>query len=103
MELQTVVAILPPTLARPTKSRRLLKGRHAASFHTSVKPLLINVGFSLLSTKKKLKISVENMNDLKQVFENPKQEKKLIQKNSGTGLWVIRNYALMSMATELFV
>lgn len=43
------------------------------------------------------------MNDLKQVFENPKQEKKLIQKNSGTGLWVIRNYALMSMATELFV
>lgn len=74
MELQTVVAILPPTLARPTKSRRLLKGRHAASFHTSVKPLLINVGFSLLSTKKKLKISVENMNDLKQVFENPKSK-----------------------------
>lgn len=38
----------------------------------------MNVGFSLLSTKK-IKISVENMNDLKQVFENPKQEKKLIQ------------------------
>ena len=46
---------------------------------------------------------MENINDLKQVFENPKQEKKIDPKYSGTGLWVIRNYALMSMATELFV